>query len=152
MTLKAPGGNRTGAIQWWASGAPAAGLGVDGETYLDTLTGNIYSKSAGSWSLIASWMGPSRIYSVDLTATVNFSLLTGRQEVDIAGVTFGGAIGSLLTTDRILECQPVASLPGNLTIGYAFCPTNGTLRTAYSTPSLLTFSGSFTQRLTVYRP
>lgn len=33
------------------SGAPSPSLGVDGDTYLDTVTGRIYYKSGGSWTI-----------------------------------------------------------------------------------------------------
>lgn len=44
------------------SGAPAAGLGADGNMYLDVATatnGNVYKKSAGAWTLEGNIRGPA---------------------------------------------------------------------------------------------
>ena len=39
------------------SGVPGAGLGNDGDLYLDTVTADIYEKSGGSWSVIGNISG-----------------------------------------------------------------------------------------------
>lgn len=36
------------------TGAPAGGLGQDGDWYIDDANGNLYSKSAGSWTLLGN--------------------------------------------------------------------------------------------------
>ena len=41
------------------AGAPSAGLGVDGDWYLNDTTGDLYHKESGSWILKANLMGPS---------------------------------------------------------------------------------------------
>ena len=40
-----------------ASGAPASGTGVDGDTYIDTSTWNVYTKSSGSWTSVGNIKG-----------------------------------------------------------------------------------------------
>jgi hypothetical protein len=41
-----------GAVQWRSgSGVPSNGLGNDGDFYLNTANGDVYSKSSGSWTL-----------------------------------------------------------------------------------------------------
>ncbi|HET6518359.1 MAG TPA: hypothetical protein VFG47_00870, partial [Geminicoccaceae bacterium] len=41
------------------TGAPASGLGADGDYYLDDATGDVYAKSGGSWSPAANIQGPA---------------------------------------------------------------------------------------------
>lgn len=50
--------DRTGT---WRSGAgaPAGGLGEDGDYYLNTSNGDIYARVAGSWGLIGNLTGPA---------------------------------------------------------------------------------------------
>lgn len=48
-----------GATWHSGSGAPGAGLGVNGDHYFRTDTGQVYLKSAGSWSAIANITGPT---------------------------------------------------------------------------------------------
>lgn len=80
----------------------------------------------------------------DFNATLNASLLTGRQVVSVT-------ISGLLLTDRIVEIQPTADLPGNLGIAYAFVSVANTLRVAFSTPIVYTGNSSIPLRLTVLR-
>ena len=64
-TLKGSQGNAgadgsagaAGAVWRDGSGAPGAGLGVNGDYYLDDATGNVYLKAAGSYSIVASIKG-----------------------------------------------------------------------------------------------
>jgi len=46
-----------GATWLTGSGVPASGLGDDGDLYLDTATGDYYTKAAGSWSLTGNLKG-----------------------------------------------------------------------------------------------
>lgn len=50
-----PGANgsdgQDGSRTYVGSGAPAGGLGIDNDVYIDTDNGDIYTKSMGSWSL-----------------------------------------------------------------------------------------------------
>jgi hypothetical protein len=41
--------------------APLSTLGVEGDYYLDTVTGNVYYRSANGWSVISNIMGPQGI-------------------------------------------------------------------------------------------
>lgn len=40
-----------------ASGAPASGIGVDGDTYIDISTWNVYTKTSGSWTSVGNIKG-----------------------------------------------------------------------------------------------
>lgn len=53
------GGGGSGAAWYDGTGAPAAGLGADGDYYLDDATGDVYTKSSGSWAVTANIKGPS---------------------------------------------------------------------------------------------
>ncbi|MBD3239746.1 MAG: hypothetical protein GF331_04115, partial [Chitinivibrionales bacterium] len=47
------------AAQWHSgSGAPAASLGSDGDYYVETLSGDVYARSGGAWSVIMNITGP----------------------------------------------------------------------------------------------
>jgi hypothetical protein len=52
----------TGALT--GAGAPAAGLGADGNLYIDTADGDLYRKSAGSWSKVGNLSGNSAYANV----------------------------------------------------------------------------------------
>ena len=39
------------------TGAPAAGLGVDGDQYIDTVSRDVYQKAGGAWSIITNLSG-----------------------------------------------------------------------------------------------
>ena len=39
------------------AGVPAAGLGSNGNLYVDTTNGDVYSKSGGAWSLVTGGTG-----------------------------------------------------------------------------------------------
>jgi hypothetical protein len=45
----------------WRSGAgaPSNALGINGDFYLDNVTGNVYAKSGGEYAIVANIVGPS---------------------------------------------------------------------------------------------
>jgi hypothetical protein len=45
----------------WYEGTtvPASGLGVNGDLYLRTTTGDVYQKASGAWSIVGNIMGPA---------------------------------------------------------------------------------------------
>lgn len=47
-----------GATIHWGSGVPVAGLGNDGDQYLDYDSADLYGKTAGSWALLRNLRGP----------------------------------------------------------------------------------------------
>jgi hypothetical protein len=56
----APGTNGTdGASVLTGAGAPAAGLGNTGDVYIDSTSGNLYTKGAGGWALSGNLKGPA---------------------------------------------------------------------------------------------
>jgi hypothetical protein len=58
-TMLPDGGSGGGSTWYNGSGAPAGGLGADGDYYLDDDTGNVYAKAAGVWSVVANIKGPT---------------------------------------------------------------------------------------------
>lgn len=52
----APGAD--GATWYSGSGAPSAGIGADGDYYLNTANGDVYKKTSGSWGSIGNIKGP----------------------------------------------------------------------------------------------
>ena len=47
-----------GSVWRDGSGPPADALGIDGDYYLDNLTGNVYAKAAGTYSISSNIQGP----------------------------------------------------------------------------------------------
>jgi hypothetical protein len=48
-----------GSVWYNGTGVPAGGLGVNGDYYIRTSNGDVYFKSAGSWSVILNITGPA---------------------------------------------------------------------------------------------
>lgn len=56
----ADGADGTDGATWYTgSGAPAGGLGVNGDLYLRTSNGAVYGKAAGSWGVLLNITGPT---------------------------------------------------------------------------------------------
>lgn len=54
------GGGGGASVNWHTgSGAPGAGLGVDGDFYLNTSSGALYRKITGTWILLTNLTGPT---------------------------------------------------------------------------------------------
>jgi len=53
------GGGGGGASWYDGSGAPASGLGVDGDYYLNTANGDVYAKTASVWAVVGNITGPA---------------------------------------------------------------------------------------------
>jgi len=52
------GGGGSGTFEFFfGTGVPSAGLGVNGDVYLDTITSNLYKKVTGAWVLQTSVQG-----------------------------------------------------------------------------------------------
>ena len=48
-----------GSVWREGTGAPADALGIDGDFYLDDATGDVYQKAGGTYSVVASILGPN---------------------------------------------------------------------------------------------
>lgn len=79
------------------TGAPAVGLGANGDTYLDNGSGSLYQKAAGVWTIKTSLIGPQGIQGVQ----------------GIQGPV--GAVNSLTATSPLVNtgtaADPILSLP-----------------------------------------
>lgn len=54
------GGGGGGGSTWYdGAGAPAGGLGADGDYYLRTSNGNVYTKAGGAWTVVGNIRGPA---------------------------------------------------------------------------------------------
>jgi hypothetical protein len=53
-----------GSLWYDGGGAPAAGLGVNGDFYLNHANGDVYQKAGGAWGLIANIKGPQGIQGI----------------------------------------------------------------------------------------
>jgi hypothetical protein len=68
LVFEAPAGGTGGGSAWYdGSGAPAGGTGIDGDYYLDTDNGDVYTKSSGSWSVTGNIKGTTGAAGIDGT-------------------------------------------------------------------------------------
>ena len=54
-----------GSVWYTDAGAPAPGLGIDGDYYLNNVNGDVYYKSTGTWSLEINIKGVVDVTSAD---------------------------------------------------------------------------------------
>ena len=57
----------SGSVLLNGSGAPGGTLGVNGNYYLDTATGNIWQKASGTWSILWSLASSGLTFTADIT-------------------------------------------------------------------------------------
>ncbi len=60
-----------GSVWYTGTGAPSGGLGINGDYYLDTASGNVYHKDTGNspaWGVVATLIGAASTVVIDATA------------------------------------------------------------------------------------
>lgn len=86
------GTNGTNGAVWRSgSGAPANGLGANGDFYLDVDTGDVYEKSGGTYSIVTNIQGPQFTHSTltyAATVDIDFTLADYRSLSLTGNVTF----------------------------------------------------------------
>lgn len=80
------GGGSGGGSLLHGTGAPASGLGADGDWYLDDSNGHLYGKASGAWSLIVDLTGPP-----GAAGSTGAAGSDGRTILNGAGAPSGGA-------------------------------------------------------------
>lgn len=60
-----------------ASGIPSNNTGVDGDTYIDTATWNVYTKTSGSWTSVGNIKGADGTNGTDGTDGQSFQMQSG---------------------------------------------------------------------------
>jgi len=80
-----------GSVWYSGTGAPAGGLGINGDFYLNDANGDVYSKSAGSWSVVDNLTGPAGSGVGDMLKSEN---LSGLANYTTARSNMGLAIGT----------------------------------------------------------
>lgn len=80
LSKQGPAGPQGFSIRTGA-GAPSSGLGVDGDSYVDSTNGDVYARDAGSWTLTGSIKGAKGDQGVQ-----GFSMLSG---VGVPGAGLG---------------------------------------------------------------
>lgn len=116
----ANGSNGVNGSTWFSgSSTPSSGLGVNGDYYLLTTTADVYSKSAGTWSVVANikgTAGTNGTNGTDGVTTATFPLSLTSHNLAIA--TFG-ASGSSHSTGIVPD-------PGSSAGSTRFLNENGT--------------------------
>lgn len=113
-----------GSVWINGTGAPAVGLGVNGDYYLDTATGNTYTKVSGAWTLIGNIKGP-----IGNTGATGSTGSQGPQGIQgpIGNTGPQGPIGNTGSTGSqgpIGNTGP-AGTPGSVWINGTIAPTSG---------------------------
>ena len=91
------GGSGGGGSGAWlvGAGAPAGGLGVDGDMYLNAANGDVYQKAAGTWGApVANIKGADGADSTVPGPPGADSTVPGPPGPTAAGLTFGGGDGA----------------------------------------------------------
>jgi hypothetical protein len=92
------GGGGGGGASWYdGSGAPASGLGTDGDYYLNTANGDVYAKSSATWSVVGNIKGPTGATgATGATGPTGATGATGATGPAGPGVASGGTAGQIL--------------------------------------------------------
>lgn len=77
--------------------------------------------------LISDIAGVFIEYNVTASVALTIALIGGFVDVNVT-------VTGLLTTDRLIECQPLGDLPSGLGLVSFRCPSNNTLRLRFMTP------------------
>jgi hypothetical protein len=85
-----------GSVWREGTGAPAGGLGIDGDFYLDDATGDVYQKAGGSYSVVANIKGATGAAGADGTdgadgapGAAGPNLVDGNTQTPLTGYLFG---------------------------------------------------------------
>lgn len=99
-----------GAVWRDGTGAPANGLGANGDYYLDDATGDVYAKSGGSYSIVANIKGAAGSGTGDVVGPAS--------STDNAIARYDLATGKLLqnSTIGLSDTGTLAALSGSLTL------------------------------------
>lgn len=94
--------NGSDGSQWYVgTSVPADGLGVDGDFYLNTLTNDVYRKSSGAWSYLATLKGPAGpagpqgLPGAGFNETGDLHLFNGTNSYDARTALVSQGIGSI---------------------------------------------------------
>lgn len=118
-----PQGEPGQATTYSGQGVPSAGLGADGETYLDLDTGDIYKKASGTWSFIANLSGHDADFSfVFSTVTTMADPTAGRLRFNHAAP---GSVTAIALDDLTSDGTDLSAWVA--TWGSANNPVKGTL-------------------------
>jgi len=109
-----------GSVWRDGSGVPSNGLGANGDYYLDDATGNVYLRSAGTYSLVANIKG-----ATGATGSTGPTGATGA--TGATGST--GATGAAGVSTRVvgIAIDGGGSVPATGIKGYVICPFGGTI-------------------------
>jgi hypothetical protein len=120
--------------QWkYGTGVPAVNLGTTGDYYLDTATGNVYSKTNGTmWILISNIMGPQGLTGatgatgltgatgatgpVGSSGTSPETLIPTNVYLLATSSTYTVPIGSIAKISNIITSSPSSFIPCTITI------------------------------------
>lgn len=80
-----------GTTWYEGTGAPSGTLGVNGDFYLDTLTGDVYKRVSGSWSVVANLRGAAGIASTTTASAYTVGSISATVTVADGTIFVAGA-------------------------------------------------------------
>lgn len=90
----------TGSVWRTGAGAPSNSLGVNGDLYLNSANGDVYSKASGTYSLVLNIKGPTGATgSTGATGATGLTGNTGAAGRGISGIARTAGTGAAGTTD-----------------------------------------------------
>jgi len=124
----AGGGGTAGSVWRDGTGVPSNALGVNGDYYLNNATGDIYTKSGGTYSIVFTIAGPPDInsYAETPSGTVNSSNVTftlANTPADVNGV--------LVLLNGVTQYNGIDYTVSGSTITFTTAPTTGSSIFAY---------------------
>lgn len=106
QALNFRGVNGTNGSVWYTgSGAPGSSTGVNGDFYLRTSNGDVYTKSGGSWSVSGNIRGPAGADG-DYLATDTIETSIASADYLVFQKTSGGPLGRRILRDNLLSVLP----------------------------------------------
>lgn len=88
-----------GSTWYSGAGAPAGGTGIDGDFYLNTTNGDVYTKAAGAWGVIENLVGPAGAAGAAGPAGPAGPAPAGTGYVHVTGGALDAAVASIPQAD-----------------------------------------------------
>ena len=129
LIFEAPAGTN-GSVWYSGSGAPAGGTGINGDYYLRTSNGDVYTKAGGTWSVTGNIKGATGANGVDGTigdyaensgahSGLNFAYYAGKVRANnLISTTAAGSVALTNTAANYIEVTPTNGVVSANVVGF----------------------------------